>query len=144
VIRLVRACLNCCTKALTRSIRSEEAFASKIRRLELIVIKKVELEKDVSRGRLDLAYVNKVEPYKRFNTAAFTYTLTRLAGFKGSLGAKELGSSLTDFVKSAKGLDSEELGLFGYVQGIVASKEKIRAGARLGEDHDKVSDDGVG
>ena len=115
VIRLVQACLNCCTKALTRFIRLKEAFAGKIKGLELIVVNRVKLEKDIAKGRLDLAYIDKVEPYKRFNTAALMYTLTGLARFKGSLGAKELRFSLTDFVKSAEGLDSEELSLSGYV-----------------------------
>jgi hypothetical protein len=62
-----------------------------------------------------LACVDKVEPYKRFNTVALMYTLTRLAGFKGSLGVKELRSSLTNFVKSANKLNNKELGLFKYI-----------------------------
>jgi hypothetical protein len=107
--------LNCCTKALTQFIRLEKVFAGRIGGLKLIVVKKVELEEDIDRGGLDLACVSKVEPYKRFNTAAFMYTLTRLAGFKGSLGAKELRFSLTDFVEFVKGLNSKELGLSKYV-----------------------------
>jgi hypothetical protein len=136
--------LNCCTKALTWSIRSEEGFAGKIGGLELIVVNKVKLKKDIAKGRLDLACVGEVEPYKRFNTAAFIYTLTRLARFKESLGAKELRSSLTDFIKFAKGLNSKELSLSGYVQKIVILKEKICAKARLSKDYNRVSDDGVG
>jgi hypothetical protein len=143
VIRLVWAYLNCCTKALTQSIKSEKAFASKIKRLKLIVVSKVELKKNTAKGRLDLACVNKVEPYKRFNTAALIYTLTRLTRFKNSLGAKKLRSSLTNFIKSAKKLNSEKLSSFRYVQKIVTLKEKIRARARLSKDYNKVSDDGV-
>jgi hypothetical protein len=71
------------------------------------------------------------------------YTLTRLARFKDSLGAKELRSSLTDFVESAKRLNNKELGLFRYVQRIVASEKKIHARARLDEDYNKVLDDSV-
>jgi hypothetical protein len=69
--------------------------------------------------------------------------LTRLTRFKDSLGAKELRSSLTNFVKSAKGLNSEELGLSGYVQRIVASKEKIRARTKLSKDYNRVLDNNV-
>jgi hypothetical protein len=112
---LVQACLKCCTKALTRSIRLKKAFVSRIKGLELIVVKRVKLEKDIGKGGLDLACVDKVKPYKRFNTTALTYTLIRLARFRDSLGAKELRSSLTDFIKFAKGLDSKELGLSRYV-----------------------------
>jgi hypothetical protein len=90
-----------------------------------------------------LAYVNKVEPYKRFNTAVLTYTLTELARFKESLGAKKLRSSLTDFVKSVKRLNNKELGLSEYIQRIVTSKKKIRAKARLGKNHNRVSNNNV-
>jgi hypothetical protein len=141
---LVQAYLNCCIKALTWSIRSEEALANRIKRLKLIVVKKVKLKKDAGKGRLDLACVSKVEPYKRFNTAAFIYTLIKLARFKDSLGAKQLRSSLTDFIKSTKELNNKELNLSKYVQKIVALKKKIRAKARLSKDHNRVSDDGVG
>jgi hypothetical protein len=72
------------------------------------------------------------------------YTLTGLARFKRSLGAKELRSSLINFVKFAKGLNNKKLGLFRYVQKIVISEEKIRAKARLGKDYNKVLDDSVG
>jgi hypothetical protein len=112
---LVQAYLNYCTKALTRSIRSKKAFVSKIKRLKLIIVKKVKLEKNTSKSRLDLAYVNKIKPYKCFNTAALTYTLTKLARFKDSLGAKKLRSSLTDFIKSVKRLNNKELGLSKYM-----------------------------
>jgi hypothetical protein len=100
---------------LTQFIKSKKAFASEIKRLELIIVKKVKLKKDVSKDRLNVAYVNKIKPYKRFNTTAFIYTLTRLARFKDSLGAKKLRSSLTNFVKSAKKLNNKELSLFKYI-----------------------------
>jgi hypothetical protein len=112
---LVQACLNYCTKALTRFIRLKEAFAGRIEGLKLIVVKKVKLKKDIGKDRLDLACVSKVEPHKCFNTAALTYILTRLARFKGSLGAKELRSNLTDFIKSAEELNNKKLSLSRYV-----------------------------
>jgi hypothetical protein len=141
---LIQACLNCCTKALTWFIRSKKALASKIKRLKLIIVKRIKLKENTGKDRLDLACVSKVKPYKRFNTTALIYTLTRLAKFKDSSGAKKLRSSLTDFVKSAKRLNSKELGLSKYVQGIVASEEKIHAKARLSKDHNRVSDNSVG
>jgi hypothetical protein len=73
------------------------------------------------------------------------YALTGPAHFEGSSGIEELGSPLTDFVAFEEGLGGEELSpSSGYVQGIVASEEKTRSGARLGEDHDGVWDDGIG
>jgi hypothetical protein len=140
---LVQACLNCCTKALTWSIRSEKALTNKIKRLKLIVIKKVKLKKNTSKSRLNLACVNKIEPYKRFNTTALMYTLTRLARFKDSLGAKELRSNLTNFVKFAKELNNKELGLSEYVQRIITLKKKIHAKAKLSKDYNKVLNNSV-
>jgi hypothetical protein len=140
---LVQACLNCCTKALTWFIRLKKTFTNKIKKLELIVVNKIKLEKDTAKDRLDLVCVNKVEPYKRFNIAALAYTLTRLTKFKESLGAKELISSLTNFVKSVKRLNNKELSLFKYMQRMIASEEKIRAKARLSKDHNRVLNDSV-
>lgn len=102
-------------------------------------------EEDAGGGELDLACLGGVESHERFNTAAPTYTLTGPVDFEGGSGLEELRSVLTDFVESEGGLGGDELSSSsGYVQGMVASEEKIRSEARLGEDHDGVSDDGIG
>ena len=102
-------------------------------------------EEDAGGGELDLACVGRVESYERLKTAAPTYTLTGPVDFEGGSDIEELRSTLTDSVESEEGLGGDELSSSsGYVQGTVASEENTRSEARLGEDHDGVSDDGVG
>jgi hypothetical protein len=113
--------------------------------LEWMSVGRGGLEEDTGGGELDLACLGRVESYKRFNTAAPTYTLTGPVDFERGSGLEELRSVLTDFVESEGGLGGNELSSSsGYVQGIVASEEKIRSEARLSEDYNRVSDDGIG
>jgi hypothetical protein len=84
--------------------------------------------------------------YERWTTTPLTYTLIGLSGLGGAGGTEE------DKTLSVVGCSGDELrGSSGYVHGIVASEEKLYPGsektsgtARLGEDHDRVADDGVG
>ena len=49
--------------------------------------------------------------YECLNTAAPTYTLSRLVDFKGGLVIKELRSTLTSLVESKDGFSVKELSL---------------------------------